>query len=326
MRWERDLKAENRRERLIAQLKNYGLNNIERLSDEQLEAEFRKAIIEWSENFVRYNLGTKEAKTPMEWVDSAILEKIKMADDFYEIFNDLLIKYPHTVIYDALLSTLNAQKTQKALLILEIKYRQYQESLIEQIAQKITFMPEEERASFMLFIEKNRDEVELLKDILSQLKDDKISREIGQISNIKKYILSEFMAEDLEKNYKQFFNNSQDKQDLIARLRKISNAYSKQQLDDMTKEDLMDILTSIRQKELQDKKDREDFAKYVEAFKSALYEDNASNFDALVIQVLEDVSKDCLANLRAKLRAEDALFESKFAMAQKEWNRIKAHG
>lgn len=320
------MKAENKRERLIAQLKNYGLNNIERLSDEQLEAEFRKAIIEWSENFVRYNLGTKEAKTPMEWVDSAILEKIKMADDFYEIFNDLLIKYPHTVIYEALLSTLNAQKTQKALLILEIKYRQYQESLIEQIAQKITFMPEEERASFMLFIEKNRDEVELLKDILSQLKDDKISREIGQISNIKKYILSEFMAEDLEKNYKQFFNNSQDKQDLIARLRKISNAYSKQQLDDMTKEDLMDILTSIRQKELQDKKDREDFAKYVEAFKSALYEDNTSNFDALVIQVLEDVSKDCLANLRAKLRAEDALFESKFAMAQKEWNRIKAHG
>lgn len=320
------MKAENKRERLIAQLKNYGLNNIERLSDEQLEAEFRKAIIEWSENFVRYNLGTKEAKTPMEWVDSAILEKIKMADDFYEIFNDLLIKYPHTVIYEALLSTLNAQKTQKALLILEIKYRQYQESLIEQIAQKITFMPEEERASFMLFIEKNRDEVELLKDILSQLKDDKISREIGQISNIKKYILSEFMAEDLEKNYKQFFNNSQDKQDLIARLRKISNAYSKQQLDDMTKEDLMDILTSIRQKELQDKKDREDFAKYVDAFKSALYEDNTSNFDALVIQVLEDVSKDCLANLRAKLRAEDALFESKFAMAQKEWNRIKAHG
>ena len=320
------MKAENKRERLIEQLKNYGLNNIERLSDEQLEAEFRKAIIEWSENFVRYNLGTKEAKTQMEWVDSAILEKIKMADDFYEIFNDLLIKYPFSVVYDALLSTLNAQKTQKALLILEIKYRQYQENLIEQIAQKITFMPEEERASFMLFIEKNRDEVELLKDILSQLKDDKISREIGQISNIKKYILSEFMAEDLEKNYKQFFNNSQDKQDLIARLRKISNAYSKQQLDDMTKEDLMDILTSIRQKELQDKKDREDFAKYVEAFKSALYEDNTSNFDALVIQVLEDVSKDCLANLRAKLRAEDALFESKFAMAQKEWNRIKAHG
>lgn len=315
-----------RRERLIAQLKDYGLNNIERLSDEQLEAEFRKVSVEWSENFVRYNLGMREAQTKVEWVDSAILEMIKRADNFYEIFNDLLIKYPFSVIYEALLSTLNAQKAQKALLILEIKYRQYQENLIQQIAQKITFMPEEERATFMLFIEKNRDEVELLKDILSQLNDDKISREIGQISNIKKYILSEFMTEDLEKNYKQFFNNSQDKQDLIARLRKISNAYSKQQLDDMTKEDLMDILTSIRQKELQDKKDREDFEKYVAAFKSALYEDNMSNFDALVIQVLEDVSKDCLANLKAKLRAEDALFESKFAMAQKEWNRIKAHG
>lgn len=320
------MKAQSTRERLIAQLKNYGLNNIERLSDEQLEAEFRKVCVEWSENFARYNLGMKEAKTPIEWLDSAILEKIKRAEDFYEIFNDLLIKYPFSVIYEAIVNTLNAQKTQKALLILEIKYRQYQENLINQIAQTITFMPKEECASFMLFIEKNRDEVELLKDILYQLKDDKISREIGQISNIKKYILSEFMAEDLEKNYKQFFNNSQDKQDLISRLRKISNAYNKQQLDDMTKEDVMEILNSIRQKELQDKKDREDFAKYFEAFKSALYEDNSSNFDALVIQVLEDVSKDCLANLRAKLGAEDALFESKFAMAQKEWNRLKAHG
>lgn len=314
------------RDRLISQLKNHGFTNIDKLSNEQLEAEFKKISIEWSKKFVANHLDIKQTKASLEIADSAIEARLKEEKDFYALFNALLVEYPFNAIYEVVLNTLHTAKVQKALMILEIKYRQYQENIIEQIKQKSTFMPKEEVASFMLFIENNRDEVELLKDILSQLNDDKIARSISQITNIKKYILSEFMPSDMEKNYKQFFNNSKDKQDLISRLRKISNAYSKKQLDDMTKEDLMDILNSIRQKELDDKKDKEDFEKYLVAFKLALYEDNTDNFDALVIQVLEDVSKDCLANLKAHLKNEDQLFESKFSMAQKEWNKIKMQG
>lgn len=316
----------DKRSRLISQLKNHGFSNIDKLNNEQLEAEFKKASIEWSKKFADYNLDIKQTKITLDMADSTIKAKLKESQDFYSIFNALLVEYPFNVIYEVIVNTLEASQVQKALLILEIKYRQYQENIIERIKQKSNFMPKEEIASFMLFIENNRDEVELLKDILSQLNNDKIARNISQITNIKKYILSEFMPNDMEKNYKQFFNNSKDKQDLIARLRKISNAYSKKQLDDMTKEDLMDILNSIRQKELDDKKDKDDFEKYLAAFKLALYEDNTSNFDALVIQVLEDVSKDCLANLKAHLKNEDQLFESKFSMAQKEWNKIKMQG
>lgn len=316
----------DKRSRLINQLKNHGFSNLERLTNEQLEEEFKKASIEWSKNFIHYNLDIKQSTATLELAPSAIATKLKDTQDFYSAFNALLVEYPYQIISETIINTLQSQQVQKALLILEIKYRQYQEIIIEQIKRKITFMPQEEIASFMLFIENNRDEVELLKDILSQLNNDKIAKSISQITNIKKYILSEFIPSDMEKNYKQFFNNSKDKQDLIARLRKISKAYSKKQLDDMTKEDLMDILNSIRQKELDDKKDKEDFEKYFAAFKLALYEDNASNFDALVIQVLEDVSKDCLANLKAHLREEDQLFESKFSIAQKEWNKIKMQG
>lgn len=316
----------DKRSRLINQLKNHGFSNLERLTNEQLEEEFKKASIEWSRNFVNYNLDIKQSTATLELAPSAIAVKLKETQDFYSAFNALLVEYPYQIISETIINTLQSALVQKALLILEIKYRQYQEIIIEQIKRKITFMPQEEIASFMLFIENNRDEVELLKDILSQLNNDKIAKNISQITNIKKYILSEFIPSDMEKNYKQFFNNSKDKQDLIARLRKISKAYSKKQLDDMTKEDLMDILNSIRQKELDDKKDKEDFEKYFAAFKLALYEDNTSNFDALVIQVLEDVSKDCLANLKAHLREEDNLFESKFSMAQKEWNKIKMQG
>lgn len=314
------------RSRLILQLKNHGITNADSLNADELQARFMEITRNWSRSFANFNLGIKQERSAesMEIADSTIKAKIKESSDFYAVFNELLTQYSYATIHEVVANTLPAHKIEKALLILEIKYRQYQEIIIEQIEQKIaTFMPKEECATFMLFIENNRKEVELLKDILAQLNDNKTSHNISKITNAKKYIISEFMPRDMEKNYKQFFNNSKDKQELVRRLRRISNAYSKKQIDDMTKEDLIDILNSIRQKEIDDKKDKDDYAKYLEAFRLAIYDNDDDRFDALVIQALEDVSKDCLARLRLRLREEDPLFDNKFSAAQKEWNKIK---
>lgn len=316
------------RSRLILQLKNHGITNADSLNADELQARFMEITRNWSRSFANFNLGIKQERSAesMEIADSTIKTKIKETSDFYAVFNELLAQYSYATIHEVVANTLPSHKIEKALLILEIKYRQYQEIIIEQIEQKIaTFMPKEECATFMLFIENNRKEVELLKDILAQLNDNKTSHNISKITNAKKYIISEFMPRDMEKNYKQFFNNSKDKQELVRRLRRISNAYSKKQIDDMTKEDLIDILNSIRQKEIDDKKDKDDYAKYLEAFRLAIYDNDDDRFDALVIQVLEDVSKDCLARLRLRLREEDPLFDNKFSAAQKEWNKVKRH-
>ncbi|RDU65641.1 hypothetical protein [Helicobacter sp. MIT 14-3879] len=309
---------QSNKQRLIEQLKNHGLENLNNLSEEALLEQFKKTTMQWSKSIAEYNLGIKKIQnTSLEIIDSKIKAKIEQTDNFYSTFNELLVKYPYNNIHDVVVNFISADLVEKVLLILEIKYREYQEIIIEMIEKKINFMPKEEIASFMSFIERNRNEVELLKDILNQLENNKISSNIDKITNIKKYIISEFMPQDLEKNYKQFFNNSQDKQDLIKRLREISSAYSTKQLDDMTKEDLVDILTSIQQKEVNDKKDKDDFEKYFELFKRALYEDNNDLFDSLVVQVLGSVSKECLNNLKIHLKKEDALFEHKFQNAQK---------
>lgn len=314
------------RSRLILQLKNHGITNADSLNADELQARFMEITRNWSRSFANFNLGIKQERSAesMEIADGTIKTKIKESSDFYAVFNELLAQYSYATIHEVVANTLPSHKIEKALLILEIKYRQYQEIIIEQIAQKIaTFMPKEECATFMLFIENNRGEVELLKDIFKQISDNKTMQNIGRVTNIKKLIISEFMPRDMEKNYKQFFNNSKDKQELVRRLRRISNAYSKKQIDDMTKEDLIDILNSIRQKEIDDKKDKDDYAKYLEAFRLAIYDNDDDRFDALVIQALEDVSKDCLARLRLRLREEDPLFDNKFSAAQKEWNKIK---
>lgn len=316
------------RKRLILQLKNHGVTDADKLSSDELQVKFRDITRNWSKKFVNFNLGIKQEKSDedIEIADGAIKKKIKESDDFYATFSELLWQYSYATIHEVVANALPAHTIEKALLVLDIKYRQYQEIIIEKIATKIaTFMPQEECATFMLFIENNRNDVELLKDILTQLNDDKVANNISKITNTKKYIISEFMPRDMEKNYKQFFNNAKDKQELVRRLRGISSAYSKKQLDDMTKEDLIDILNSIRQKEMSDKKDAEDFKKYLEAFQLAIYEDDDNRFDALVIRVLEDVSNECLNKLKIRLREIDSLFDNKFGLAQKEWNKIKTH-
>lgn len=315
------------REKLIKQLQNHGENNTKSLNNNELIELFKKTTMEWTKKFIKFYMedfsNNNQINFNLEEVEQEMKDEILKSNDLYNSFYILLQKYPVEQIKDSIINNVQEVMIEKSLFILEIKYREYQEILIEIIENKLNLMPKEEAASFMNFIDAKRDDIRLLKNIANQLQNDKIAENINRITNTKKYIISNFLPKDLETNYKQFYRNSTDRQNLVLKLKKISNAYSKKQLDGMTKEDLMDILTSIKQKEYDEKKDKKDFDKYIELFKKALYEDDASTFHALVIQVIEDVNPECLNNIKKTLKERDALFESKFLSAQREWNKFK---
>lgn len=312
------------KELLLKQLENHGKKNLSHLDKNELQNMFDEINKEWISSVVAYSSGARDAKNiNVDDIEQSIKEEVLHSKNLYDTFYHLLQKYSFDIIYDVVLNSVDSKVVEKTLFILDIKYREYQEILLEDIIKRMQLMPNEEAAGFIDFVENNREDVEFLKDILLQLQDSKIGSNINKITNIKKYIISNFMPDDLEIEYKHFFAHSQDKQDLIARLKRISNAYSKKQLDDMTKEDLIDILTSIKQKEIDEKKDKEDYEKYLALFKKALYEDDNTTFNTLVMKVLEDVSIDCLNSLKSVLKNEDPLFDSKFQAAQKEWHKFK---
>lgn len=312
------------KELLLKQLENHGKKNLSHLDKNELQNMFDEINKEWISSVVAYSSGARDAKIiNVDDIEQSIKEEVLHSKNLYDTFYHLLQKYSFDIIYDVVLNSVDSKVVEKTLFILDIKYREYQEILLEDIIKRMQLMPNEEAAGFIDFVENNREDVEFLKDILLQLQDSKIGSNINKITNIKKYIISNFMPDDLEIEYKHFFAHSQDKQDLIARLKRISNAYSKKQLDDMTKEDLIDILTSIKQKEIDEKKDKEDYKKYLALFKKALYEDDNTTFNTLVMKVLEDVSIDCLNSLKSVLKNEDPLFDSKFQAAQKEWHKFK---
>ncbi len=312
------------KELLLKQLENHGKKNLSHLDKNELQNMFDEINKEWISSVVAYSSGARDAKIiNVDDIEQSIKEEVLHSKNLYDTFYHLLQKYSFDIIYDVVLNSVDSKVVEKTLFILDIKYREYQEILLDDIIKRMQLMPNEEAAGFIDFVENNREDVEFLKDILLQLQDSKIGSNINKITNIKKYIISNFMPDDLEIEYKHFFAHSQDKQDLIARLKRISNAYSKKQLDDMTKEDLIDILTSIKQKEIDEKKDKEDYEKYLALFKKALYEDDNTTFNTLVMKVLEDVSIDCLNSLKSVLKNEDPLFDSKFQAAQKEWHKFK---
>lgn len=312
------------KELLLKQLENHGKKNLSHLDKNELQNMFDEINKEWISSVVAYSSGARDAKIiNVDDIEQSIKEEVLHSKNLYDTFYHLLQKYSFDIIYDVVLNSVDSKVVEKTLFILDIKYREYQEILLDDIIKRMQLMPNEEAAGFIDFVENNREDVEFLKDILLQLQDSKIGSNINKITNIKKYIISNFMPDDLEIEYKHFFAHSQDKQDLIARLKRISNAYSKKQLDDMTKEDLIDILTSIKQKEIDEKKDKEDYEKYLALFKKSLYEDDNTTFNTLVMKVLEDVSIDCLNSLKSVLKNEDPLFDSKFQAAQKEWHKFK---
>lgn len=311
------------REDLIARLKNRGLLNLEKLSDENLIKLYNQVITEWTNNIISLS-GSSSNYHDIAYLDKVISSIVHLID-FYDVFDKLLYEYSYNDIKEALLNNVKTAIFDKSLIILDIKYTQYQEMIIEEIEARLSSMPEEEKHTFIRFIEDNKDNYYLLKMILEQLSDSKILNTINNITNMKKYIISNFMPSDLEKNYKEYFNTSQEKQKLISTLKKMNVSYSKKQLDLMTKEDLLEIIDSIKQKEMDDIKNNEDFNKYSALINQCLYKDDTHEFDAVMFKVLEDASEDCISKLRSYFKLRDPLFESKFKMASIKYQEASSN-
>ena len=303
------------REEIINRLKNRGLTNLDSITDKDLIKLYNQVITEWTNNIISFSGSCIDLKNiDISYLDRVVSSIVNLVD-FYDVFEKLLYQYSYADIKEALLNNVKSAIFDKSLIILDIKYTQYQELMIEEIEKLLTSIPEEEKHTFLRFIEENKDNYYLLKKILEQLRDNKILSTIGSITNIKKYILSNFMPSDLEKNYKEYFNLSEEKQKLIATLKKMNVSYSKKQLDLMTKQDLIEIIDSIKQKEMEDIKNNEDFNKYSALINQCLYKDDTHEFEALVFKILEDASQDCISKLRNYFKLRDPLFESKFKMA-----------
>lgn len=78
-------KALDTRSRLILQLKNHGLSNIDSLSSDELQARFMEISRDWCKRFANFNLGIKQEKSTekIEIADSTIKAKIKDAENLY---------------------------------------------------------------------------------------------------------------------------------------------------------------------------------------------------------------------------------------------------
>lgn len=312
-----------RKEQIVKQLENHGLKNLKQLSDDELVTLFKQTTINWTNKITSINHKEKIIKNEDSTLLISTIQNINNINDIYKAVNNLIDQYTYSDIKEAIINNLKSSIFDTAITILDIKHTQYLENIVEKIENKIKIMPIEEMYFFTNFIESNRDNIEFLKSILKMLSNDKILNSIKYITNAKKYIITNFMPQDLESNYKQYYNNSKEKQDLIKKLKDMNASYTRKQLDNMTRNDLVDIIKSIKQRELDEKKDKEDFEKYSFLLKQALYKDDNDTFNALIIQILEDVSVDCLAQIRGYFKTQDPLFENKFKKAQIEWQELK---
>lgn len=307
------------RTQIIQQLKNHGIDNTSSLSQDELHKLYESAVTAFISNMISFNTNNSIITLDTSKISIA-LHEVSSIDELYMVFEKLLLSYYYSEIKECLLVELKPSLVDYALTVLDIKNNQLQEIIIEEIMQKISFMPQEERYSYMEFLNNNRVNVRLLKNILHNLNDSAFRTSLGMIVNMKKYILSNYMHNDLEKNYKPYYNRSKEKQELIDVLKTIDSAYSKSEIDAMSIDELRDLIDSFREQERYNQKDKDDFIKYSQSLQQALYSDNDDLFNAIVVQVLEDVSKECLDKIKLFLSTKDPLFNAKFALAQNEWN------
>ena len=105
--------------------------------------------------------------------------------------------FSYSDIADILTMNVKNISVHKLQRILRIAYREFQETLLDQIAKHLKGMPIEEYKTILNFYEKNRDDIARLKKTIAELTDETKRRQIVDMARLKLLVVKDFMPKNI---------------------------------------------------------------------------------------------------------------------------------
>lgn len=226
-------------------------------------------------------------------------------DQFLEIFRTYLRVSP--------------AKIQK---ILKVKYRQLQEVWLEKLEVRFSSLPSKERVQLMSYYEKNRDNIQKLKQIYHLSEDENYIHNIEQISQSKLDIIENFMPELMEENYKAYYDETPEKINLIKEVLNLTQSYSKSYLKELTISKLVFLKNEVIEQDKREIEDRKLFNKHIKALEDAMSSLNENDFSKASLDAITELDSDLLHRVVNYLTNKHKTFLNKFNTAIKGYQNI----
>lgn len=229
----------NRRE-MIWQLSQYGHSKekLESMTMSDLAKLFKKTSKDRIMDYMNALQADKEheiiaeddtnyIKRAVELVYHAIsVEEINFAI-LYDAIEKIFEKYDLNETIELVLSQSSDKQYKQMTQITEVAYRAYQETLLDRIEKLCEFYPVEERFEQLKFYGDRREDVNFLRESIANMNTQNNQERLSKIALIKYDIIRDYFPDSMYENYEEFYENEEEKNDIIERIMALTKAYTR---------------------------------------------------------------------------------------------------
>lgn len=229
----------NRRE-IIWQLSQYGYTKekLESMSMSDLAKLFKQTSKERITKYMNTLRADKETEIipgedtnnierELELVYHAIsVEEINFAI-LYDAIEKILEKYDLNEAIELVLSQSSDKQYKQMTQITEVAYRSFQEILLDRIEKLCEFYPAEERFEQLKFYGDRREDINFLRESIANMSAQNNQERLSKIALLKYDIIRDYYPDSMYENYEQFYENEEEKNEIIERIMSLTKAYTR---------------------------------------------------------------------------------------------------
>ncbi len=229
----------NRRE-IIWQLSQYGHSKekLESMPMTDLAKLFKQTSKERIVNYMNALRADKESEIipedetnyierEMELVYHAISVEEVNFPILYDAIEKIFEKYDLNEAIELVLSQASDKQYKQMTQITEVAYRSYQEILLDRVEKLCEFYPAEERFEQLKFYGDRREDINFLRESIANMSASNNQERLSKIALLKYDIIRDYFPDSMYENYEEFYENEEEKNDIIDRIMALTKAYTR---------------------------------------------------------------------------------------------------
>ena len=202
--------------------------------------------------------------------------------------------------------------------IVKIKSYQYQEIWLEKIAQNLEILPVEER-SVLINQYQQFNISQLFKVYQKTLHQDEVEK-MKAVAQNKFNLLKNFSPQLLESSYKAFYDESEEKSELIDEILKHTRSYSRGALKNLPFHQLNSLKEEILEQEKEKSKSKKRVIDHIRALEASMLMTHDSDFDAACMDAIAELNNLELQKVIDYLSARNKFFINRFESVARQFH------
>ncbi|MCH5322137.1 MAG: hypothetical protein J1E31_00955 [Helicobacter sp.] len=282
------------RRELIWQLKKHGhsQDSLDKMTTNELQILFKKeskafltGFLESTKEDIGFEISVDNNENTKEQLDK-IREAFVGEEIDYNVIYDTIEKlfddFGINETIELVLTQTNDKHYKTLTQIVEISYRAYQEILLDKIEKLCEFYPIQERLEQVKFYSDRRDNVNFLKKTIETMQHNQ--KNLSTIAQLKFEIIKNYYPDSMNENYEEFFEDIEQKNEVIERIMSLTGAYKRQQL----KAKKLEALRNIEKVLVEDSQKEKEEKNYIKQFIRQVSEVMVSDDEFAFARIIQD--------------------------------------